>query len=811
MKKFLLSFLAASLCCGAAYAEGGNSVILGVGDGASEWSVDTTFHAKVGPGTTQTSLRLWNGTNGLNIFYLTIDLTTENLTMRAVCAKDKVAGNATVTSMSSTHSTETSHYFVGSNGDFYTTAGNATNGSSIVGTPTNAMTVDREVYRTSDRWRQFAYDIDGKCYITRLDYTQGTATFGDQTVPFKVINNDSKNNAVSLYTSKWYGSTNQQGNADNCSEVTAKLVEGENFWAGCAYKLEVTSEPSRTGDLAIPDGGFVIHGRGSGDTFVASLKPGDIVTFDNITMTEEGQQIYPACVVSGNPKNVGGGEWLDTENERGDASERHPRTGIGFNTEQTKLVLMVIDGRTGVSIGVPTGDLGKMLMYAGCDEGMNLDGGGSSTLFTESLGVRNHCSDGKERSVSNAIFAVLEAPEDNEVAELGFYDYSITLPHLGMYTPQIFSFNKYGLSLSTDFKDYTLSCPPELGEIINDGKTLYVTGSGCHALTATFGDASVSIPVTVGQATEATLVYPSVIIDDKHTYTIRLYSTVNYNQIDLNPTAFTWASADANIATVNEEGIIKAASNGTTEIIGKLGELEVSQKTVVENPVADITPFATADSIANWSVSKTSISDISMAALENGVQIEYTVSSTRGTKATVTANDFSYGIPTAIRFRVNPGDATIKSLTVNMRAANSNDLVKAEFETIPSDVETTVDVVIADHFDVADMGIYPLELVSFSISLGDKSKTSHTIKIPGIEAVYTELGGIENILSESAESLKVTVSDGVAHLAVPAKAITVVDLYGRVVAEGEGDAIVLPQGKGILLLIADGKAAKIVR
>ena len=807
MKKFLLSLLTASLFAGAAYADG--SVILD----QTTWSVDTTFHAKVGPGTTQTSLRLWNGTNGLNVFYLTIDLTTEGLPMRTTSGGNKVAGTSTVAKMASAHSDENTHYFAGTNGDFYVTSGSATNGSSVIGTPVYAMTVDGEVFRTNDASDyadlgvQFAYEADGSVYICPLNYKQGTATIGNQTVPFKVINNSSVNDAVSLYTSKYYGSTNQTGCAGNCAEVTAKLVDGEEFLAGKAYKMEVTSEVSRTGDLAIPANEFVIHGRGTGDTFVSSLKVGDIVTLDNVTLTSDGKQIYPSCVMSGNISVVQNGVNLRHPTN----TERHPRTALGYSEDRTKLVLMIMDGRTGVSIGTTFCEIGDLMLYAGCYDAVNLDGGGSSTLYTEALGIRNHCSDGVERSVSNAIFAVLEAPEDNDVAEISFHDYNPNLPHLGMYSPRIFAFNKYGLCVNTDFSDFTLSCPAELGEIINDGKTLYITGEGCHALTANYGNFSVSIPITVGEASEATLVYPSNIIDEQHPYNVRLYSTIDNQRIDLNPAAATWTSADASIATVNKNGTIEAQSNGNTQIIGTLGDITLTQNVSVENPSALVIPFASPEAIAEWKASKTSISDIAMSALENGIQLDYTVSSTRGTKITVTANSLSYGIPSAIRFRVNPGDAVIKTLTLNLRAANSNDLVKAEFEAIPTDVETAIEVPLADYFNVSDLGIYPMELVSVSLALGDQSKTTHSIKIPGIEAIYESFGGIEDIIIENNGSLKVSIADGVAYLAAPAKAITVVDLYGRVVAKGEGDAILLPQGKGILLLIADGKAAKIVR
>ena len=47
--------------------------------------IDTVFHAKVGPGTTQSQLRVTGGTK-LDVFYVTIDRTTPGVSIKAACA-----------------------------------------------------------------------------------------------------------------------------------------------------------------------------------------------------------------------------------------------------------------------------------------------------------------------------------------------------------------------------------------------------------------------------------------------------------------------------------------------------------------------------------------------------------------------------------------------------------------------------------------------------------------------------------------------------------------------------------------------------
>ncbi len=170
----------------------------------TEYAIDTVMHTQVGPGTTHTQLRV-KGAHNLNVFYITVDVSTPGVSIRALSGRDMLAGNGCTSDMARSHSHDGLHYFAGSNGDFYFTAGKATNGSSIVGTPVNAFVVDREVFRTSNSSYQFSVDVEGIARVCRLNFQKGTATAGDKTVAFKAINNDAPDNGVTLYTSKFWG------------------------------------------------------------------------------------------------------------------------------------------------------------------------------------------------------------------------------------------------------------------------------------------------------------------------------------------------------------------------------------------------------------------------------------------------------------------------------------------------------------------------------------------------------------------------------------------------------------------------------
>jgi hypothetical protein len=78
-------------------------------------------------------------------------------------------------------------------------------------------------------------------------------------------------------------------------------------------------------------------------------------------------------------------------------------SAIGWNKDSFWLVQ--VDGRQRRSIGMNLSELSKLLIDLGCTEGMNLDGGGSATLWYNGK-VRNRPCDGEEREIANSLVVV---------------------------------------------------------------------------------------------------------------------------------------------------------------------------------------------------------------------------------------------------------------------------------------------------------------------------------------------------------------------------------------------------------------------
>ncbi|MEN0053743.1 MAG: phosphodiester glycosidase family protein [Mucilaginibacter sp.] len=87
---------------------------------------------------------------------------------------------------------------------------------------------------------------------------------------------------------------------------------------------------------------------------------------------------------------------------------RHPRSAMAI-TDNNRVLMIAVDGRDANSAGMSLFELRKILHWLHCRDGVNLDGGGSTTLWAKGEGVINYPSDnGKwdhkgQRKVANVV------------------------------------------------------------------------------------------------------------------------------------------------------------------------------------------------------------------------------------------------------------------------------------------------------------------------------------------------------------------------------------------------------------------------
>ncbi|HEY8431369.1 MAG TPA: phosphodiester glycosidase family protein [Sandaracinaceae bacterium] len=104
-------------------------------------------------------------------------------------------------------------------------------------------------------------------------------------------------------------------------------------------------------------------------------------------------------VVGGHPMILRNGEVVSNTGSL--CTARHPRTAAGISRDRQTLYLVVVDGRSSASIGMTCAEEAELLKELGAWDALNLDGGGSSTMWIRGRGVVNAPSDGTPRVVAN--------------------------------------------------------------------------------------------------------------------------------------------------------------------------------------------------------------------------------------------------------------------------------------------------------------------------------------------------------------------------------------------------------------------------
>ena len=720
-----------------------------------DYTLDTLYHAKVGPGTTQTSLRLLGSTAAtqLRIYYLTIDRTNPNISFQAVVANDKMSGGATIAAQAESHSTAEKKLFCGINTDFFVTSGSAANGVSRVGAPVQTAIADGKIYLTnssSRAWPNFYFE-NGEPFIAAVSHARGEVKAGENTARLSVVNAGVWNNSCALYTPEYYGTTDNASLAGSVAERTLELVEG-TIGMGKTAKYKVTSDVSTNGDLRFSDGAYAISGRGTGVDFVNGLAIGDIIEITPRAFVGD-KEIFPTDLCTGNPWILENGAVLDSEIDRGDASALHPRSSIGYNADKSKIVMMVIDGRYNLSNGVHTKQLAEMMSYAGATDAVNVDGGGSSTLYTSAFGERNHCSDGRPRAVSSGMFAVANTPEDNEIAELRFVEWAMEFPQYGIYTPKFYGYNQYGMLVDDDVQGVTLSCDANIGEIINEGTTFYGNGSGIGVLKGTYNGLEATIPVTVSTSEDAKIRLENVLIDNVREYPIEMISYVRENEMPISPIAFTWTSDNTEVATVGEStGVLKGLNDGSAVVTASLGDFAANINVTVEIPTGNTMPVVRDLPIENWTLQQTGGTGLALSLLgDNGFKLNYTGNgSSRGAYIQMNREMKVWSLPDKIRLTVNPGNATINKVSAAASDAlgtNTTTWIATE-TTLPKNTESTVEFDLKDFTNPDDIAVYPITINAIRFGMGASAKnTEFEIQIPKFEAVYNSAQGAVNTIT----------------------------------------------------------------
>jgi hypothetical protein len=190
-------------------------------------------------------------------------------------------------------------------------------------------------------------------------------------------------------------------------KATSSYARGANlaaainggFWGGLQGAQGLAAGAGQLWSSDDADFGFFAYLR-EGSAMVS--RPSDVVEAGRRGITDG---------VSGRPLIVERGRISDELHQFENRNTREPRTSVGVSEDGKTVVLVTVDGRRATSHGGTLYEMAELLIELGAYRGINLDGGGSTTMVvTSEGGVVNRPSRGWEREVVNHIGVIAPAP-----------------------------------------------------------------------------------------------------------------------------------------------------------------------------------------------------------------------------------------------------------------------------------------------------------------------------------------------------------------------------------------------------------------
>jgi hypothetical protein len=338
-----------------------------------------------------------------SIHVVSADLSRDRLEVTATVGAE-VQGNETVSDMVARLPRSVGRPLAAVNGDYFEQAGEP----RYVGTLQGMCIVEREVVAAPSAAAVWI-DAAGRPRIGRVaprlsvtwpDGRKMTLGLNCGTSDFR---SEVRSAPVVLYTPRFGRSTRT---AEGTREWVLERPAADAPWLPLAAGANLAARVrgvSRSGDAAIPQDGLVVSvakafGDGAIDAAVGSALRLEIGCEPDLTGA--------TAAIAGDPLLLADGRLLTKpadSNQPADAN-RAPRTAVGVAGGRVWLV--VVDGRRpGTAVGMSHHELAAFMQRLGCTDALNLDGGGSSTLWFDGR-VRNRPSDGDPRPVGNAVVLV---------------------------------------------------------------------------------------------------------------------------------------------------------------------------------------------------------------------------------------------------------------------------------------------------------------------------------------------------------------------------------------------------------------------
>ena len=555
--------------------------------------------------------------------------------------------------------------------------------------------------------------------------------------------------------------------AENVStEVYLKINEGNEWMVGRPMSCTVQEVKTNAGAGQLGDYDLCLMGRGANKDLLATLVPGDVLTIDLKWLQPDGSAPEIEQLIGGNGVVMVDGVLTDLNTVDSYNSKTYSRTAYGTTADRKTLINVVIDMSVdpvyGKSAGCNTFVMCDIMKYFGCTNIMNMDAGGSAQMMVEGK-VVNKTTEGTPRAVANGWFFYSIAPQDDVITRLEFEECSLQAPIYSQYQPVILGYNQYGDLIDKNVQGFTLSCPDSLGTC--NGMKFIAGGKACLSeLTATYNGVSVTKKIDIVDAEIAIRIKP-LLIDATREYPMEVTAQIGENIYTYDPSSIVWTVADPSVAEIDENGVLRGLKEGTTQVVGLVGEFLDTTQVTVEIAKAAVVP---ASDMTGWTVKGPS--GITNGALAEDGMLSFTYGSPRSPYIQISKEVKYYSLPDKLWLEFTP-TVDVKTVNVDMRTPQHTKVNKIDIAPTTGDVfaagtKHRIELPISALGDPADLMIYPITLqyINFTISANTAYKGEQSILISELSAEYGNFASVESVTIGEEVGAKIypnPVADGV--------------------------------------------------
>jgi len=417
--KYILFSISAVLFAGCSEEVGdirlyiGNEEVNVITLDGKRYLVDETYTEEIDKGLTYTFIQLKDEANPMVAHAVELDLLVNpDLKIQTLIGNDSLRGLETPLSMAKRNSKDGKEVLVAINGGFFN-MNDPSIPENLRSIPLGGEVKSNLVIHDPDwDWQtSIWFNKDNGPNMERLEFG-GTVIAANQAETSLTGVNRSRNAQYMILFNSYNGASTRANTWGG--EVLLKPVDGD--WETLSsyenvkcevIKKEIGVHTGTDGDMEIPKGHIVLSGHGAKCDFLQdNLFVGDIVTINASMKTVGDGTLRPeiANLISAQSIILRDGAVLSVDDPINTGT--HPRTAVGYSNSGTKIYFVVVEGRLeGRSIGLTTRQLAGVLTYVGADNGVNLDGGGSSCMVIKNE-VINQLSDGSARPVIDGLSIV---------------------------------------------------------------------------------------------------------------------------------------------------------------------------------------------------------------------------------------------------------------------------------------------------------------------------------------------------------------------------------------------------------------------